>query len=711
MKWLESRRESLLVQIILAFVLLVLLTAIVASLPAQWLIRDQQERQAWVQVEQGSQAVQALYLSAQHEVEGAATLTAERPTLRQLLAQGDTGAIQGYLRTLQAGARVDAILICDSAGGRTALAGENLPSDLCKNGATAGFYVTSEPGSQRIWLLAARPIAGNDGALGLVIAGKLLDERFVAQMQTQTGLEHTLFLDGQQVVTSFDGTTTAGTPSRSATAVPKDGVDRVTFSWNEQPYFAVRRAFSDMLPAFAPAPAGQPVPQLELALAVSDIMSTQQRLARMLGLGIVAAVLMGSVLGALIARRITRPLARLADAAAALSGGTLDTSLANETSVREVALVARALEEAGSDLQRMVADLRREKAWSDHLLEAIVEGIMTLDHLGRIVFFSAGAERITGWRRSDVIGRSCDQVFRLAEADDRFSQALPPPGQRQKMNVVLAEGRPHTLAVTGARLLPPQAGQARVALVFRDVSEEEAIHRLLGHFLANVAHEFRTPLSALAASIELLQDQAPDLSAAELQELLASLHLGLLGLQTLVDNLLEGASIEVGRFRVYPRTTDVEHIVAEAVQVMQPLFVKRGQHLTVMMPPGLPPVRADVRRTERALINLLSNACKYGPDGAEVVVTAAPEGSWVRVTVADQGPGVATELWQDLFSRFRRSDPADGEAQYGVGLGLSVVRAVIEAQGGEVGVANRQEGGALFWFTVPLAAASEVEES
>jgi len=304
------------------------------------------------------------------------------------------------------------------------------------------------------------------------------------------------------------------------------------------------------------------------------------------------------------------------------------------------------------------------------------------------------------------------------ERDERFSRFLPAPGLRQKITVVLAEGRPRTLDVTGARLLPPEAGHARVALVFRDVSEEEAIHHLLGHFLANVAHEFRTPLSALAASIELLRDQAspdagataPDLSAAELQELLTSLHLGIIGLQTLVDNLLEGASIEVGRFRVYPRPTDLGRIVAEAAQLMQPLLEKRGQHLTLRLPLPLPAVRADMRRTERALINLLSNACKYGPDGSEVVVGAAVDGGWVRVTVADQGPGVPPELWQDLFRRFRRSDPDNGEAQYGVGLGLSVVRAVIEAQGGAVGVENRAGGGAIFWFTVPVVTDSEEVE-
>ncbi len=710
MKRLAIQRQSLLVQIILAFVALVLLTAIVANLPAQWLIRDQQWRQAWAQVDQGGQATQALYVSKINEVVGVATLTAERPTLHALLAQADAEAVSTYLRTLQSGARVDAVLICDVEGRRVAKTGASLPASLCKAGEGAGFYVAPEERMQRVWLLAGRPIVADGATQGLAIVGELLDRQFAEQMRTQTGLEHTLFMGNEQVATSFDSGDSTGAATREATSVEQDGVERATFTWGGEPYFAAHRALADMLPAYEPLPANQPGPQVEIALAVTDMVSTQRRLARALAAGILAAVLMGSLLGAFLARRISRPLARLADAAAALSGGTLDTSLASETRVREVALVAQALEEAGRDLQRTVAELRREKAWTDHLLEAIVEGIMTLDHQGRIVFFSTGAERITGWRRTEVIGCSCDQVFKMVETDERFSRFLPAPGLRQKITVVLAEGRPRTLDVTGARLLPPEAGNARVALVFRDVSEEEAIHRLLGHFLANVAHEFRTPLSALAASIELLRDQAPDLSAAELQELLTSLHLGIIGLQTLVDNLLEGASIEVGRFRVYPRPTDLGRIVAEAAQLMQPLLEKRGQRLTLRLPLPLPAVRADMRRTERALINLLSNACKYGPDGAEVVVGATVDGGWVRVTVADQGPGVPPELWQDLFRRFRRSDPDSGEAQYGVGLGLSVVRAVIEAQGGAVGVENRAGGGAIFWFTVPVANDSEVVE-
>lgn len=720
MKRLGIERQSLLFQIILALVGLVILTALTAGIPALWLIRDQQVRQAWAQVDQGSQAARALYAAKQNEVAGLATLTAERPTLHALLAQDDEEALTAYLRTLQTGAGVDAVLICAAKGVEGQLsgqvvgqAGESLPASLCNAGDSTGFYVMPDERSARVWLLAARPIAAAGAQQGLAIVGKLLDQQFAEQMRTQTGLEHTLFVGDEQVAASLGGDAAASL--RQTASVEQDGVERATFTWEGEPFYAAHLALTDLLPSYRPLPSDQPVPQVEVALAVIDMVNTQQRLARTLVISILAAALMGSVLGAFLARRINRPLARLADAAAALSGGVLDTSLASEARVREVALVAQALEEAGQDLQHTLTDLRREKAWTDHLLEAIVEGIMTLDLSGRIIFFSAGAERITGWQRADVIGRSCDQVFRMAETDEPFSRFIPAPGLRQKINVALAGNRPATLDVTGARLLPAEAGAARVALVFRDVSEEEAIHRLVGHFLADVAHEFRTPLSALAASIELLRDQAPDLNAAELHELLTSLHLGIISLQTLVDNLLEGASIEVGRFRVYPRPTDLGRIINEAVQLMQPLLDKRGQRIVLTLPGAAvaPIVQADLRRTEQALINLISNASKYGPDGVDVEVSATVEGKWARVAVADRGPGVPPELWQDLFRRFRRTDPETGEAQYGVGLGLSVVKAVIEAQGGAVGIENRSDGesqtGAVFWFTLPIVDDKENE--
>jgi signal transduction histidine kinase len=239
------------------------------------------------------------------------------------------------------------------------------------------------------------------------------------------------------------------------------------------------------------------------------------------------------------------------------------------------------------------------------------------------------------------------------------------------------------------------------------VTEEDAMRHLLGDFLANITHEFRTPLSALAASSELLLDQVQDLSHSELQELLGSLHLGILGLQTLIDNLLEGASIEAGRFRVYPHSVDLGEIVREAAATMQPLAYKYNQRLILTLPEGLPAVNVDYRRTVQVLVNLFSNAIKFGPPNGKITLTIHHQTNALRITIADQGPGIPPEHQNDLFRRFvnvRKEHIRTGneKAQYGAGLGLSVVRAIVEAQGGQVGAENAVEGGAMFWFTVPL---------
>jgi K+-sensing histidine kinase KdpD len=174
-----------------------------------------------------------------------------------------------------------------------------------------------------------------------------------------------------------------------------------------------------------------------------------------------------------------------------------------------------------------------------------------------------------------------------------------------------------------------------------------------------------------------------------------------LGLQTLIDNLLEGASIESGHFRVSPRLCDPSEVIAEAVGTMQPLLDKHNQSLVIELPATMPLVRADPRRTVQVLINLLSNASKYGPDAADIEISTAVEGDWVRISVSDRGPGVPLDQRQDLFRPFVHPKPGNDKAEVGVGLGLSVAKAIIEGQGGRVGVEERPGGGSVFWFTLP----------
>lgn len=692
-------RKSLPVQLVLSLVGLALLTALIAGLPAIWLIRRQVESQEWAQVDQAVQATQALYSARENEVKTLATLTAQRPSLRSLLRRDDPEALAAYLEILRQGADLDWIAVCDS---RDALVAQ--VTDLSNGAPQSGqcslsqaqlvTTISSSDESLHIFFAAPEPIETDHAqVIGRVVVGRELDAAFAEQIRSQTGLEHTLFVNDRPVATSLPGGTAT---ARETGPAPARGRQEIAFVVSGKPYFAKRMILQA-------AEANAPSIGAEVALDVATLASAEQRLVRVLLASIALASAVGFVLAVFLAQRISQPLGELASTAIAMSRGDLARPVIINSKIREVALVGEALNGARVDLNRTLDELRREKAWTDHLLSAIVEGIVTLDRQGYITYFSHGAERITGLGGAEAVGQNCDQVFTTVNSDRAFSALIPAPGGRSKISLKLADGRQAILAITGARLLPAEGGDARVALVFRDITEEEAVHRLLGHFLANVSHEFRTPLSAVAAAVELLVDQVADLTVDEIQELLTSLHLGVLNLQKLVDNLLESANIEAGRFQVRPRPCNLEEIIAEAVRTMQPLLDKHGQRLTIELPASIPAVQADHRRAIQVVVNLLSNASKYGPINAEVVIGVTATPSWVRLTVSDQGPGIAAARRVDLFERFAVTEGASNGGLAGFGLGLSVVKAIVEGHHGQVGVDDRPGGGSVFWFTLPVA--------
>jgi signal transduction histidine kinase len=262
-------------------------------------------------------------------------------------------------------------------------------------------------------------------------------------------------------------------------------------------------------------------------------------------------------------------------------------------------------------------------------------------------------------------------------------------------------GRQVTLSITVAELRAPATGAPHRALVLRETTEEEANQRLRSYFLANISHEFRTPLSAINAALELLLEELQDLSVAEIGDLLNRMHMSVTGLHTLIDNLLESLSIEAGRFTLRRTRTELAPLVREATQTMQPLLERRRQLLQIHLPPALPKLAIDPTRITQVLINLLSNASKYSPIGATIDVRGeAAEGQPVRLEIADRGPGIPPAERESIFRRFVRLNN-DETVQYGIGLGLAVVKAIVEEHGGHVGVDERPGGGSVFWFSLP----------
>ncbi|MBX0329672.1 response regulator [Oscillochloris sp. ZM17-4] len=233
--------------------------------------------------------------------------------------------------------------------------------------------------------------------------------------------------------------------------------------------------------------------------------------------------------------------------------------------------------------------------------------------------------------------------------------------------------------------------------VFQDLRQLREVERLKADFVALVSHELRTPLTAIKGCTETLL-QSGEADPGRVHEFLQIIDAQSDRLEELIDNLLSLAQVEAGALRL--RRTPV----ALGPRIQQVLRQQReraeGLRIQADLPAELPPVNADLRRVEQVLHNLLDNAVKFSPEGGVITLSASTEDGAVRLSVRDQGPGIPPGERARVFERFYQIAQA-GVASSGSGLGLAICKALVEAHGGQIGVADAPGGGAELWFTLP----------
>lgn len=692
---MTRRNHSFSARLMLGLLVLVLMTTLSAGVPAYWLTRTQLERQAWLTVDGAQRATLSLLLAERDRLVDLVALLAERPTL-QRLARVQSAELAPYLEAFRTQSTLDLLLVCGPDG--RMLAGDAVLQPACGAPGTAGFDVLDGQPA------AVAAVTLDDAAgveLGTAVAARVLDNAFLQQLARNTGAEQNILrTDGTRLRSSHlppDAQVTRTARDARSTAVQdsQSPIQNSQFSTSDGRFYA----------AELPLPGRGEVVALhsEVALPVDDLLATESRARTILAASTGLVALLAVALGVWYLRQLNAPLRQLTRVAERISQGDLLTPVPQLSGPVEVTTLAAALQKSQASMLQALDELAQARDWLNNLVQSIVEGVVTFDVDGRVTFLSLGAERLLGWPAAEGVGRNVAELFRLDGLDTTsVLDRLPPPGSKRQLETRTRTGRPITLAVTGARLVPPDADTVQVALVLRDVTEEEALRNLRSYFLANISHEFRTPLSTLMASIELLMDEREELSTDEMRELLRPTYLSVLGLQTLIDNLLESSRIEAGQFAVRKRPLSLNPILSDALRVVHPLLERRRQTLSVVEPTALPPVLADPARILQVLINLLTNASKYSPIGTAVELSVTQHGPALRISIADRGPGIPPDDRDNLFRRFVRLDTQDSE-QYGIGLGLYVVKTSVEAHGGQVGVEDRPGGGSVFWFELPLA--------
>ena len=370
--------------------------------------------------------------------------------------------------------------------------------------------------------------------------------------------------------------------------------------------------------------------------------------------------------------------------------------------------------------RNMSLELERNRREVFHaIVEQSLVGIYRIER-GRFVYLNEAAAKLFGSSARELIGR--DPLEWICPADRErvvkaHRSALSKPVQ-YSFCVILEDGR--TIDCEAFERKIHQNGKPSILGGLIDVSElkriqkaearlqEEKIEvlmrseRLKGEFLSVISHELRTPLNAIMGFGSFLEDEIGGSLNEKQHEYVEKLLKGSHRMLGLVDDLLDFASIQAGRFGVYPEETDYPSLVEEAVASLEPVARKKGIRIDREIRVEAP-VCVDPRRMGQAISKLVSNAVKFTPEGGRVRLKAFLEGDRLITEVEDDGLGIAPEDIPSLFDPFKQVDMGLTRVAGGAGLSLGIVKAIVEAHGGTITVESPGPGkGSTFRFEIPL---------
>jgi PAS domain S-box-containing protein len=376
-------------------------------------------------------------------------------------------------------------------------------------------------------------------------------------------------------------------------------------------------------------------------------------------------------------------------------------------------------------------DRRRDTA--DHVravLDTALDAVISMDATGRVTFWNPKAEEIFGWSREEALGQPLaeliiPQAYRAAHSAGLARYLRTGEGrllnQRIEITAVRRDGTEFPVELA---LVAVQEGEYHTFSAFlRDITERkraegerdralldaenartaaEAASRAKDQFLATLSHELRTPLTSIVGWVYLLR--SGKLDAAGMARGLETIDRNAMLQAQLVSDILDMSRIMAARFRLNVRPVELAPVVAAAIDSLVPAASAKGIHLQPVLDPSAGIVSGDADRLQQVVWNLLSNAIKFTPQGGRVHVRLARAADHAEITVEDSGLGIRPELLPHVFELFRQGDSSNTRSHSGVGLGLAVVRHLVELHGGTVKAVSAGEGsGAAFSVRLPLA--------
>jgi len=347
----------------------------------------------------------------------------------------------------------------------------------------------------------------------------------------------------------------------------------------------------------------------------------------------------------------------------------------------------------------------RVRAVMDATREGILligsDGVMSYHNRRFLDLFGFDAVQIDGQPRGTLDGA----IARIFDEPDQFrrriDEAEERPEEIRRFSIKQHYPEVRELDVYVAPVKDREDHNLGRLHAFRDVTRERELDRLKDEFVSLVSHELRTPLTSIKGYVDLLLDGDVGEVTEEQTEFLEIVKNNADRLVMLVNDLLDVSRIEADRINLRLTSVELGGPIQEVATALRPLMEQKGQSLELELPEDLPQVRADRDRVVQIMTNLLSNAHKYTLEGGAVTVRAGVDEDEVRVEVRDTGVGMSKDELDRLFGKFFRAQNPATENVSGTGLGLNIVRSLVEKQGGRIWVTSEPMKGSTFSFTLP----------
>lgn len=417
-------------------------------------------------------------------------------------------------------------------------------------------------------------------------------------------------------------------------------------------------------------------------------------------IALVATAAIAHLVSRRLARMTTDPLTSVAEVARRIAGGDADARLLwNLHDERDA--VASAVNRMADQVQGELDATRRNVQQLEAVMGEMIEGVLVLDSSERIVLVNNAFRELFGvW--GEVQGRPVVELIRLPAVDDLLTRA------RDSAQPVFEDidVRGHVArTVWGRATRFPSAGpRAGTLAVFHDVTEIRRVDRVRRDFIANASHELRTPLTSIQGYVESLA--SGPMTPAEVASHLAVIQRNAHRMRDLIDDLMDLSRIESGGGAPDPSQVDVVRLAQTLVADAKPRLARAKLEARVRSA-AAPPAWADRKALEQVLENLLTNAIRYSDEGGTITIDVEPRGEMLEVSVEDTGIGIPEEAVDRIFERFYRVDASRSRAIGSTGLGLSIVRHLVQAMGGTIRVESKLREGSRFTFTLPRASPSD----